>query len=200
MLDVHHVQRIAPHKRKIYSNEKTLYRPHGSPADARALPLRVCCTPESFWSQDFGATKTYRASTSPTRSHGGIERVVSLSRSRPVWTPGRVSTERKGDTRIFVARIARPSITAVSIQGVSGIAQNFSPDTNNAGDEPERIAIAKISSVSNIRNRILRGLELSPAIASSFSSINFQLIFLKFYDIVRSSFSFNSSHLLHSKK
>lgn len=87
MLDVHHVQRIAPHKRKIYSNEKTLYRPHGSPADARALPLRVCCTPESFWSQDFGATKTYRASTSPTRSHGGIERrfVISVTSRLDPW-------------------------------------------------------------------------------------------------------------------
>lgn len=112
-------------------------------ARARSLPLYVYTSESS--GLKISAPLKCAGRRLRSRSHGGIERVVSLSWSRPVWTPGRVSTERKGDTRIFVARIARPSITAVSIQGVSDVAQSFPPDTNNVEDEPERIAIAKIS-------------------------------------------------------
>lgn len=115
MLDVHHVQRIAPHKRKIYSNEKTLYRPLGSPVRSRSF---ATCPPENSRLKISAPLKCAGRRLRP-RSHSRIERVVSLSWSRSVWIPGRVSTERKGDTRIFVARIARPSIIAVSIQGIS---------------------------------------------------------------------------------
>lgn len=105
VLDVHHVRRIVPHKRKIYSNEKTLL--------PRIFDIRTCTymsecvcvcvcvnyvrhgyvpctyTYEKFGerSQDFGVAKMPGVDSHRRDAPAGIERVVSLSRSRPVWTP-----------------------------------------------------------------------------------------------------------------
>lgn len=66
--------------------------------------FRYVYTPESSGLKISAPLKCTGRRLRPSRSYDGIERAVSLSRSRSVWTPGRVSTGRRGDSRIFVAR------------------------------------------------------------------------------------------------
>lgn len=135
-------------KRKIYSNEETL-PPLGSPARRereRENGLKISAPPK-MPGVDFHHRQQPTAPAS-SRRRRRIERAVSLSRSRPVWTPGRVSPHRrKRDARVYVAVAggiaARPSIIAVSAR--VGLASVFRASRGGQRRRPRNGVISRKS-------------------------------------------------------
>lgn len=140
-----------------------------------------------FWSQDFGATKMCRASTSPTKLRRNRTRrfVILVTFRLDPWA------RFYGEERRY-SNICCPNRTAIYNRGIytgciSDIAPSFPPDTDNVEDEPERIAIDKISSVSIIRNGIFSNFFL-----------NYDIVCFLF--AITKWINFNSLHLLYACK